>query len=84
MFENCESLEFLDLSSFKKNNIVTTLSMFEGCTSLKSLDLSSFKPKYGDIQIDKMFKVCKSIIKEKRSWKTEERSLVTYALIPQT
>ena len=24
------------------------------------------------------------IIKEKRSWKTEERSLVTYALIPQT
>ena len=72
MFKNCESLEFLDLSSFKKNNIVTMLGMFEGCTSLKSLDLSSFKKKYEFIQIDGMFKNCKSLTKKNIKCKYKE------------
>ncbi|MBR2888260.1 MAG: BspA family leucine-rich repeat surface protein, partial [Bacteroidales bacterium] len=42
MFEGCESLESLDLSSFNTSEVTNMRSMFVSCRSLKSLDLRSF------------------------------------------
>ena len=45
MFENCNELEELDLSSFDTRKAYTMEGMFNGCSSLKSLDISSFVTK---------------------------------------
>ena len=42
MFNDCESLTSLDLSSFNTSLVTNMSSMFFGCASLTSLDLSSF------------------------------------------
>ena len=42
MFEDCQSLTSLDLSSFNTSNVTNMGGMFYGCSSLTSLDLSSF------------------------------------------
>ncbi len=42
MFENCESLQSLDLSSFNTAKVTNMNSMFLLCKSLETLDLSSF------------------------------------------
>ena len=42
MFEGCESLTSLDLSSFDTSKVTDMGSMFSGCKSLTTLDLSSF------------------------------------------
>lgn len=42
MFQNCESLEALDLSTFNTENVTSMYGMFNSCKSLKSLNLSSF------------------------------------------
>lgn len=42
MFQDCESLEALDLSTFNTENVTNMYGMFESCKSLKSLNLSSF------------------------------------------
>ena len=39
MFQNCSSLEELDLSSFNMENVLYIGSMFSGCTNLKKIDL---------------------------------------------
>ena len=41
MFDNCNTLKQLDLSSFNTEQIIDMSNMFENCTSLKELDLSS-------------------------------------------
>lgn len=42
MFENCHSLESLDLSGFNTEKVTSMESMFLNCRSLESLDLCSF------------------------------------------
>jgi len=42
MFENCSSLESLDLSGFNTKMVADMGCMFMGCSSLESLDLSGF------------------------------------------
>ena len=42
MFNECESLTSLDLSSINTSNVTNMVSMFDSCASLTSLDLSSF------------------------------------------
>ncbi len=42
MFEGCESLTSLDLSSFDTSKVTDMGSMFSGCKFLTALDLSSF------------------------------------------
>lgn len=45
MFHNCESLNYLDVSSFNTSNVTTTGGMFIDCKNLTSLDLSHFDTK---------------------------------------
>ena len=42
MFKGCSKLEFIELSTFRDNNLKYIAGMFEGCSSLKSLNLSHF------------------------------------------
>lgn len=43
MFNNCRSLESLDLSSFNTSNVTNMWHMFSDCENLKELNLSSFE-----------------------------------------
>lgn len=60
MFQNCESLEALDLSTFNTENVTNMYGMFQSCTSLKSLNLSSFNTSKVK-QMGYMFKNCESL-----------------------
>ena len=60
MFQNCESLEALDLSTFNTENVTNMYGMFESCTSLKSLNLSSFNTSKVK-QMGYMFNNCESL-----------------------
>lgn len=60
MFQNCESLEALDLSTFNTENVTNMFGMFESCKSLKSLNLSSFNTSKVK-QMGYMFKNCESL-----------------------
>lgn len=60
MFQNCESLEALDLSTFNTENVTSMYGMFQSCTSLKSLNLSSFNTSKVK-QMGYMFKNCESL-----------------------
>ena len=42
MFNNCEKLTELDLSSFNTKKVLSMAIMFQGCGSLRKLDISSF------------------------------------------
>ena len=43
LFYNCSSIQSLDLSKFKTDNVTDMSYMFSGCSSLKELNLSNFK-----------------------------------------
>ncbi len=43
MFQNCFSLEELDVSNWKTDTITSVSSLFQGCTRLKQLDLSKWQ-----------------------------------------
>lgn len=60
MFQNCESLEALDLSTFNTENVTNMYGMFESCKSLKSFNLSSFNTSKVK-QMGYMFKKCESL-----------------------
>ena len=45
MFEQCNSIKSLNLSSFNTEKVVNISKMFYSCTSLENLDLSSFNLK---------------------------------------
>lgn len=60
MFQNCESLEALDLSTFNTENVTNMYGMFQFCTSLKSLNLSSFNTSKVK-QMGYMFQNCESL-----------------------
>ena len=57
MFHGCITLERLDLSHFRTENVVTMMSMFEACYNLKELDLSNFNTE-NVINMSKMFEGC--------------------------
>ena len=42
MFQNCSSIETLDLSHFDTRKVKMMGAMFKGCSSLKSVDISNF------------------------------------------
>ena len=42
MFQGCQELTSLDLSSFNTPNLVNIEDLFYGCSSLSELDLSNF------------------------------------------
>ena len=42
MFNECSSLEELNVSSFNTNKVYVMDKMFFGCSSLKDLDLTNF------------------------------------------
>lgn len=48
MFQNCEKLSSLDLSSFNTRMVKNTAYMFAGCKALRTLDISSFSLKLVD------------------------------------
>lgn len=60
MFQDCESLEALDLSTFNTENVTNMYGMFESCKSLKSLNLSSFNTSKVK-QMEYMFNNCESL-----------------------
>lgn len=60
MFQDCESLEALDLSTFNTENVTNMYGMFESCKSLKSLNLSSFNTSKVK-QMGYMFNNCESL-----------------------
>lgn len=60
MFQNCESLEALDLSTFNTENVTSMYGMFQFCKSLKSLNLSSFNTSKVK-QMGYMFQNCESL-----------------------
>ena len=63
MFNGCENLISLDLSSFNTTNVNDMGWMFSNCTSLISLDLSSIKTNNVN-EICRIFDGCSSIKKE--------------------
>ena len=64
MFKKCESLESLNLSSFKNSDReIVMIQMFDGCKSLKVLDLSSFNAK-NKMPMDNIFRGCESLTKK--------------------
>ena len=60
MFAEMESLESVDFTGFKSNNINTAYCMFYNCSVLKSIDLSNFDLS-GVTDIAWMFAGCKEI-----------------------
>ena len=60
MFSRCSSLESINLSSFKTNNVKNMYGMFIGCSFLQSINLSSFNTINVE-NMDYMFYKCSSL-----------------------
>ena len=60
MFQDCSSLQELDLSNFNTNKVLDMSYMFKGCSSLKELDLSNFNTNKV-FHMSYMFKGCSSL-----------------------
>ena len=62
MFQNCESLSYLDLSdNFYTTNVEIMWDMFKGCSSLESLNLSNFDTSLVT-DMNSMFEGCYNLI----------------------
>ena len=61
MFDNCYSLQYLDLSKFDTSQATDMENMFQGCTSLKSVDLSGFDTSKVNF-MNYLFAFCESLI----------------------
>ena len=73
MFQNCTSLQTLDLSSWNTENVTSMSGMFRSCTSLQTLDISSFNTGKVDA-MGYMFKDCSSLttIYVSDGWSTDQ------------
>ena len=60
MFENCTSLESIDLSGYNTEKVVNMSYMFSGCSGLTSLDVNSLESDNVE-NIRYMFKDCSSL-----------------------
>ncbi|WP_285141110.1 BspA family leucine-rich repeat surface protein [Lactococcus petauri] len=58
MFNNCESLQTVDLTSFDTSNSVSFSKMFYGCSSLENVDVSQFDTSKA-LYFDNMFAFCR-------------------------
>ena len=56
LFNGCQPLEEINISSFNTINVTKMKYMFSGCSLLKKIDLSHFKFNYVDISY--MFSGC--------------------------
>lgn len=61
MFQNCESVRELDLSSFDTNRVWDMSSMFASCNKLEELDVSSFDTSRVQLMTD-MFCACYDLL----------------------
>ena len=62
MFEDCEKLKTIDLSSFDTSNVENMSYMFKGCRNLTEIILSSFNTKRVK-NFDNMFEDCENMEK---------------------
>ena len=60
MFENCKSLQYIDVSHFNTENVTDISFMFGSCEQLTSLDLSSFNT-VNVVSMEGMFWSCSSL-----------------------
>ena len=60
MFEGCENIKAIDLSSFKTKNVTNMSYIFCGCHNLKSIDLTSFDTKNVN-NMSYMFRFCTNL-----------------------
>ena len=60
MFNECDSLETVDLSHFDTSSVTSMFGMFKNCSSLKELDLSSFDTRNVD-SMGYMFYGCNNL-----------------------
>ena len=60
MFQNCSSLEELNISNFNTNNTTNMSYMFYSCKALKELDVSKFNTEKAT-NMNFMFGQCKSL-----------------------
>lgn len=60
LFENCQSLESIDLGNFDTSYAEYMSSMFKGCSKLASIDLSGFVTS-GVYDMSSMFEGCRSM-----------------------
>ncbi|MDG4959786.1 BspA family leucine-rich repeat surface protein [Lactococcus lactis] len=60
MFNNCESLQTIDLTSFDTSNSVRFSKMFYGCSSLENVDVSQFDTSKA-LYFDNMFTFCRKL-----------------------
>lgn len=61
MFDGCESIKTLDLSSLQTNSAINTSYMFNDCWTLTNLNLSNFNTAHV-INMRGMFKYCSALI----------------------
>jgi len=73
MFNGCENLKELDLSSFNTDNVTDLSRMFQKCRALTSLDLSQFNTS-NVVNMDNMFDKCSSLttIYAGNAWTTKK------------
>ena len=64
MFQSCESLKKINLSTFNTQNVIDMSFLFYKCKSLTSIDLSNFTIQ-NFTNIEKIFFGCKSLKKNK-------------------
>ena len=75
MLYYCENLKFLDLSSFKLENLINSDSMFKGCGNLEEIIFDYSTRTYNLQQMKNMFKNCQKLIKiNTRIFKTNKLS----------
>ena len=58
MFQNCNSVKYLDLKNFDVRNTISFSYMFHNCTSLTSFDLPFSKSENSKISMNNMFSNC--------------------------
>ena len=71
----CSSLNSIDLSSFKINNVTNMSNIFSGCYSIESIDLSSFNTNNAT-KICFMFYGCSSLKKENIKLNKKEKIIL--------
>ena len=74
MFEECNSLTYIDLSNLNTKNVTNMGCMFNGCRSLLNINLSNFKTKNAT-DMGGMFYGCSSL--KKRNVIANDKKLIS-------
>ena len=62
MFNECSSIEYINLTELKTSSVINMRRMFNGCKKLKNLDLHNFDTTYVT-NMEEKFSECNSIKK---------------------